>query len=121
MALEYTQLGQSLDSASTDLARQFGDVIGDLGSDAAIAKPRAGGAPAPVAASNMAAEPPDLPPGSECVRKARGTPNEAEIDLDFLQAGSKRMLKKSPVHREVSTLEVKPVKSRDAILVSGNE
>ena len=121
LALEYTQLGQSLDSASTDLARQFGDMIGDLGSDAAIAKPRAGGAPAAAAASNMALEPADLPAVSECVRKARGTPNEAEIDLDFLQAGSKRMLKKSPVHREVSTLEVKPVKSTDAILVSGNE
>ncbi len=73
LALKYRQLGQSLDSATTDLAQQFADV-GDLGSDVAIAKLLAGAAPAPVAASNMAAEPPDLPPVCERVRKAQGTP-----------------------------------------------
>ena len=108
LGLKYRQLGQSLDSATIDLAQQFGDVIGDLGSDVAIAKQPAGGAPAPVAASNMAPEPPDLPPVSECVRKAQGSANEEEVDLDFLRASSKRMLKNSPVHREVSTSEVKP-------------
>jgi len=80
LALKYRQLGQSLDSATTDLAQQFADV-GDLGSDVAIAKPLADGAPAPVAASNMAPEPPDLPPVSECVRKAQGTPIRKPQDV----------------------------------------
>ncbi len=108
LGLKYRQLGQSLDSATTDLARQFGDVTGDLGCDVTISKPLAGAAPAPVAASNMAPEPPDLPLVSDTVRKTQGTPNDEEVDLDFLQAGSKRMLKTSPVHREVSASEVKP-------------
>jgi hypothetical protein len=69
---EYKQLGQSLDSAMTDFVQQFADV-GDLGSDVAIAKLFADGAPAPVAASNMAPEPPDLPPVSESDRKAQGS------------------------------------------------
>ncbi len=94
MALQYRQLGKSLDSATADLAQQFAGVIGDLGSDVAIAKLLAGGAPAPVAAANMAPGPPDLPPVPECVREAQGTPNEEEVDLDSLQAGFNRILKK---------------------------
>jgi chromosome segregation ATPase len=42
LALEYRQLGRSLDTATKDLAEQFFDIIANLESDMAIAKPPAG-------------------------------------------------------------------------------
>ena len=42
LALEYRQLGRSLDTATKDLAEQFFDIIANLESDMAIAKPQAG-------------------------------------------------------------------------------
>jgi len=42
LALEYRQLGRSLDTATKDLAEQFFDIITNLESDMAIAKPPAG-------------------------------------------------------------------------------
>jgi hypothetical protein len=42
LALEYRQLGRSLDTATKDLAAQFFDIIADLKSDMAIAKPPTG-------------------------------------------------------------------------------
>ena len=41
LALEYRQLGRSLDTATKDLAQQFADIITDLETDKAIAKPPA--------------------------------------------------------------------------------
>ena len=48
LALQYGQLGKSLDSATADLAQQFAGVITDLGNDGAISKLPVGGAPATV-------------------------------------------------------------------------
>jgi hypothetical protein len=45
LALEYRQLGRSLDTATKDLAQQFADIITDLETDKAIAKPPADKAP----------------------------------------------------------------------------
>ncbi len=56
LALQYRQLGKSLDSATANLAQQFAGVIGDLGNDGAISKLLAGGASATVVGSNLAPE-----------------------------------------------------------------
>lgn len=42
LALEYRQLGRSLDSATRDLAQQFSDIIKDLETDGPISGPTAG-------------------------------------------------------------------------------
>ncbi len=108
LAFQYRQLDKSLDSATADLTQQFAGVISDLGNDGAISKLLADGASATVVGSNLAPEKSELPPVPERVREAQGTPNEEEVDLDFLRVSSKRMLKNSPVRCEVSTSEAKP-------------
>ena len=95
LALQYRQLGKSLDSATADLTQQFAGVISDLGNDGAISKLPAGDASATVVGSNLTPEKSELPPVPERVREARGTPNEEEVDPDSLQADFNRMLKKS--------------------------
>ncbi len=94
LALQYRQLGKSLDSATADLTQQFAAIISDLGSDVAITKLLAGDASATVVGSNLDPEKPELPPVPECVREVQGTPNEEQVNLDTFQAGFIRMLKK---------------------------
>ncbi len=89
LALQYRQLGKSLDSATADLTQQFAGIIGDLGNDVAIAKLLARDAPALASASNLALEKPEWPPIPECVGEVQGTPNEEQV-----KAGFSRMLKK---------------------------
>ncbi len=94
LALQYRQLGKSLDSATADLPQQIADVIGDLGNDGAIAKLLAGDAPALATASNLAPEKPELPPIPECVGEVQGTLNEEQVNFDAFRAGFNRILKK---------------------------
>ncbi len=94
LALQYRQLGKTLDSATADLTQQIADVISDLGNDGAIAKLLAGGASATVVGSDLDPEKPELPPIPECVREVQGTPNEERVNLDAFQAGLTRILKK---------------------------
>ena len=94
LALQYRQLGKSLDSATADLPQQIADVISDLGNDGAIAKLLAGGASATVVGSNLDPEKPELPPIPECVGEVQGIPNEEQVNFDAFQAGLTRMLKK---------------------------
>jgi hypothetical protein len=56
LALQYRQLGKSLDSATADLTQQFAGVISDLGNDGAISKLPAGDASATVVGSNLTPE-----------------------------------------------------------------
>lgn len=58
LALEYRQLGRSLDTATKDLAEQFFDIIADLESNMAIAKQPAGQARETSETSDARAEPP---------------------------------------------------------------
>jgi uncharacterized phage infection (PIP) family protein YhgE len=58
LALEYRQLGRSLDTATKDLAQQFADIITDLETDKAIAKPPADQARETSETSGPIAEPP---------------------------------------------------------------
>ncbi len=62
LALEYRQLGRSLDTATKDLAQQFADIITDLETDKAIAKPPADSTPETDEASGLDLETSDLPP-----------------------------------------------------------
>ncbi len=94
LALQYRQLGKSLDSATADLTQQFAGVISDLGNDGTISKLLADGASATAVGSNLAPEKPELPPIPECVREVQGTPNEERVNLDAFQAGLTRILKK---------------------------
>ncbi len=56
LALQYRQLGKSLDSATADFTQQFAGVISDLGNDGAISKLPAGDASATVVGSNLTPE-----------------------------------------------------------------
>ncbi len=58
LALEYRQLGRSLDTATKDLAQQFTDIITDLETDKAIAKPPADQVREKSETSDARAEPP---------------------------------------------------------------
>ena len=94
LALQYGQLGKSLDSATADLAQQFAGVITDLGNDGAISKLLAGGAFTTVFGSNLTPEKSELPPVPECVREIQDSSNEDEANLDSLQSAFIRKLKK---------------------------
>ena len=58
LTLEYRQLGRSLDTATKDLAQQFTDIITDLETDKAIAKPPADQVRETSETSDARAEPP---------------------------------------------------------------
>ncbi len=86
LALEYRQLGRSLDTATKDLAQQFADIITDLETDKAIAKPPADKAPE---TNETRAEPPaeSAPEMSDAIAEARAdsTPETDEasgLDLE---------------------------------------
>ncbi len=114
LALQYRQLGKSLDSATVGLTQQFAGVISDLGNDGAISKLPAGGASATVVGSNLDPEKPELPPIPECVGEVQGTPNEEQVNLDAFQAGLTRILKKprgSTAKSSHGNLNLKPVSS----------
>ncbi len=89
LALQYRQLGKSLDSATVDLTQKFAGIINDLGNDVAIAKLLARDTPAPATASNLAPEKPESPAIPEFLGEVQGTPNEEQV-----KAGFDRMLKK---------------------------
>ena len=79
LALEYRQLGRTLDAATKDLAQQFSDIIKDLETDDPIAGPIAGpiasasGASGKVPeASGAAAEAPAEAPGETAADKVPG-------------------------------------------------
>jgi chromosome segregation ATPase len=86
LALEYRQLARSLDTATKDLAQQFADIITDLETDKAIAKPPADQARE---TSDARAEPPaeSAPEMSDAIAEARAdsTPETDEasgLDLE---------------------------------------
>ncbi len=118
LALQYRQLGKSLDSATADLTQQFAGVISDLGNDDAISKLLADGASATAVGSNLAPKKPELPPIPECVREIQESSNKDEVNLDSLQAGFNRMLKKprgSTAKSSDGRLNLKPVSSRELL------
>jgi exonuclease VII large subunit len=93
LALQYRQLGTSLDSATADLTQQFAGVISDLGNDGAISKLLAVGASTTVVGSNLTPEKSELPPVPECVREIQDSSNDDETNLDPLQSAFIRKLK----------------------------
>ncbi len=94
LALQYGQLGKSLDSATADLTQQFAGVISDLGNDGAISKLPAGDASATVVGSNLTPEKSEFLSVPECVREIQDSSNKDETNLDSLQAAFIRKLKK---------------------------
>ena len=90
LALQYRQLGKSLDSATFDLTQKFAGIINDLGNDVAIAKLLARDTPAPATASNLAPEKPESPAIPEFLGEVQGTPNEEQVKAGFDQMLKKR-------------------------------
>ncbi len=89
LALQYRQLGKSLDSATADLTQQFAGVISDLGNDGAISKLPAGDASATVVGSNLTPE-----------NKDDGTTTGPETDTEPVIRPSEAVSEEAPTLAE---------------------
>ncbi len=90
LALEYRQLGRSLDTATKDLAQQFADIITDLETDKAIAKPPADSTPETDEASGLDLETSDLPPVPEFLGGRQDSSDQMDDDTSRVTGSGPR-------------------------------